>query len=67
MEIKFKHVLIVFLLGMILTGIGAFLKIMSYAYGSETLLSGNILYGIAALTLVIKLIWYKDQNSILNK
>jgi|GEM_PF-5937749 len=67
MKLKFKHVFIIYLTGFFLTGIGALFKIQSWMYASEALTLGYVIYGLAVVLLIVKLVFFKDKDSILNK
>ena len=64
---KYKHILIAFILGCILTIVGALLKIMHWPYASMLLILGMLSEAFAGILLIIKI--YNDQNpnGFLNK
>ncbi len=64
---KYKHIIVVFVLGMIFTTIGALLKIMHWPMASGILTSGMLAEVLACLMLIYKLIVNKNSNDILNK
>ncbi|HSD13947.1 MAG TPA: hypothetical protein VLB74_04805 [Flavobacterium sp.] len=57
---KNKQILIAFILGCIITIIGALFKIMHWPYASALLISGMLCQVCAGIGLIIKI--YKDQN-----
>ena len=63
---KFKHLIIIFLLGIGLSGVGALLKILSWPYGNELLAFSTIVQALAAIGFIVKLVAFKDKESILN-
>lgn len=65
--LKFKHPIILLVIGWIFVSIGSLFKIESLPYASLILTIGFLTYGLALLLLVIKLLLFKDKNSILNK
>jgi len=64
---KNKYILIAFILGFILTVIGALFKIMHWPGASILLILGMLSEALAGVMLIIKI--YKDQNpnGFLNK
>ena len=64
---KVKHVLIVFILGMILTTIGAFFKIQHWPGAAKILLVSLLLEVIGGLLFIWKLATIKDFKDFLNK
>ncbi|WP_413614284.1 GldL-related protein [Flavobacterium sp. N1946] len=57
---KNKHIIIAFILGFIITIIGALFKIMHWPYASALLILGMLCEAYAGIALVVKI--YKDQN-----
>ena len=64
---KYKHIIIVFVLGMIFTTIGALLKIMHWPMASIILTLGMLMEVLAGIMFIYKLITNKKTNDILNK
>lgn len=62
---KIKHILVLFILGFVLTVIGALLKLESWPYASELLIIGLPLKALALLLLIVKLLRNKT-NKLLN-
>lgn len=64
---KYKHILIAFALGCIITIIGALFKIMHWPGASLLLILGMLSEASAGVMLIVKI--YKDQNpnGFLNK
>ncbi|ESU19238.1 hypothetical protein FCR2A7T_26620 [Flavobacterium cauense R2A-7] len=64
---KNKHILIAFILGCIITIVGALFKIMHWPYASVLLILGMLSEALAGVMLILKI--YKDQNpnGFLNK
>lgn len=57
---KNKHILIAFILGCIITIVGALFKIMHWPYASVLLILGMLSEAFAGVMLILKI--YKDQN-----
>lgn len=57
---KYKHILITFILGCIIAIVGALFKIMHWPGASLLLILGMLSEALAGLMLIIKI--YKDQN-----
>lgn len=64
---KYKHILIVFIIGMITTTIGAFIKIMHWPMSNAILTIGMLLEVISGILLIIKLVNNKNTTDFLNK
>jgi NhaP-type Na+/H+ or K+/H+ antiporter len=64
---KFKHVLALFILSTIFILLGALFKIQSWPTAGILLTAGMGLIGVTMLLGVIKLVSYKNEDSILNK
>lgn len=64
---KYKHILIAFILGFIQTVVGALFKVMHWPGASFLLLLGMLSEASAGVMLIVKI--YKDQNpnGFLNK
>jgi uncharacterized membrane protein len=64
---KYKHILIVFIIGMIATTIGAFIKIIHWPMSNLILTIGMLLEVISGILLIIKLVNNKSTTDFLNK
>ena len=64
---KIKHLLALYVLTISIATIGSLFKIMSWPFASELLIIGMLSQAIILLLLVIKLLRFKDPDSILNK
>lgn len=65
--LKFKHAIIIFVIGWIVGLIGDFLKLESLPYGSITILISYLIKTIGLILIIIKLLTIKDKKSIFNK
>ena len=63
---KVKHIIVLFLLGMFITIIGALFKIQHWPYGSEILTVGSLTEGLAMLLGIWKLLTTKKFKEFLN-
>ncbi|WP_313805733.1 GldL-related protein [Flavobacterium sp.] len=64
---KYKYILILFILGFMLSVIGALFKIMHWPGASKMLLFGMLSEAFSGLLLIIKIIKDQNPNSFLNK
>jgi len=64
---KFKHLLIFFLLGVVLIMAGAFFRLMHWPGGQFMLFSALLFQAFAIIMLIVKLIKNKDARNFLNK
>lgn len=64
---KYKHIIVVFLLGSLITIVGALFKIMHWPGASIALITGLFFEVIAILFLIIKLMTTGKSDSFLNK
>lgn len=55
-----KNILIAFAIGLVLTGLGAFMKIYRYDFANAVLVAGMVVEAFALVTLIVKSI---RQNS----
>lgn len=64
---KYKHILIIFLIGLIINIVGIFFKLMHWPGTSVIFLIATVTEITAIILLIYKLIKDKNQNSFLNK
>ncbi|MCH3884080.1 GldL-related protein [Tenacibaculum aquimarinum] len=64
---KFKHIIVIFILGFILIVLGALFKILHWQFASELLTAGTFLKIISAILLIWKLLTNKNYKDILNQ
>lgn len=64
---RLKYIITIFVFGIICITLGALLKVLHYAYGSELLTLGTVLQIIAAILFIIKLFTNKKFKDILNQ
>jgi uncharacterized membrane protein len=66
-SIKFKYIIVIFIISWILLSVGALFKIQSWPYASEMLTVGTVFQVISYLLTLLKVAFYKDPDSFLNK
>lgn len=64
---KYKYIIIIFVIGMIATIIGALFKLMHWPNASTLLTFGLLSEALSGILLIIKLITNKDNTHFLNK
>jgi uncharacterized membrane protein len=64
---KYKHILIAFVLGCIITIIGALFKILHWPGASFIMTIGMLCEALAGLMLIIKIFKDQNPNGFLNK
>lgn len=64
---KYKHIIILFLIGCIFWLIGALLKLMHWCFGQEIITFSVFIQIISIIILIVKLLKNKDVNSKLNQ
>ncbi|MGH2665649.1 GldL-related protein [Flavobacterium sp.] len=62
---KYKHIIIIFVLASIITTLGALLKIMHWTGASELLLVGMLMEAFSGVMLIVKLA--TSKNDFLDK
>ncbi|RYJ42453.1 GldL-related protein [Flavobacterium beibuense] len=60
-------IIVVFLLGLSITIVGAMFKVMHWPWASEMIIYGSLTEVLAVILLIIKLIINRKSNSFLNK
>lgn len=64
---KYRYILIVFILGFVITVIGALFKLMHWPGASLMLILGMLSEALAGIMLIIKIIKDQNPNGFLNK
>lgn len=64
-NMKYKHIIIIFVFASIITTIGALLKIMHWNGASALLLIGMLMEALSGVLLIFKLV--ASKNDFLNK
>lgn len=64
---KYKHVIVLYLIAWFILSVGFLWKIQSWPYASEFLFFGTIILVIAHFLMIAKIASHKDPNSFLNK
>lgn len=64
---KYKHIIIIFILGFILIILGALFKILHWQFASELLTVGTFLKILSGILLILKLLTNKNYKDILNQ
>jgi len=64
---KYYQIIIVLVLGLIITIVGALFKVMHWPYASIMLITGMFTKVAALILLIIKLISDRSTNNLLNK
>lgn len=64
---KFKHVIVLYLIAWFMISIGSLFKIQSWPFASELLTAGTFIIVFAHFLMIAKIAFYKDPNSFLNK
>jgi hypothetical protein len=61
---KIKHILVIFILGFMITSLGALFKLESWPYASELLIIGLPMKVLAGLLLIVKLLLNKADKTL---
>ena len=61
---KLKYILVLFILGFLVTVLGALFKLESWPYASELLMIGLPLKALAGLLLIVKLLMNKTDKTL---
>lgn len=64
---KYKHVIVLYLIAWFILSVGSLWKIQSWPYASEILFVGTITIVVAHFLMILKIANHKDPNSFLNK
>lgn len=64
---KYKHIIVLFLIGCIFWLFGALIRLMHWPYGQEIITFSTFIQIISIIILIVKLLNNKDINSRLNQ
>jgi hypothetical protein len=64
---KYKHIIVLFLIGCIFWLIGALIRLMHWPFGHEILTFSTFIQIISIVILIVKLLKNNDINSKLNQ